>query len=79
MEAFNPDQYIDLLSEAKKEVIRKIREILLENILPTSRKFSSWYLLSKINYSKGYHADCEGPLPFIHCAPQNTFLGNIEL
>jgi uncharacterized protein YdhG (YjbR/CyaY superfamily) len=78
MKALTPDQYIELLPEERKEVIQKLRDVILSNLPPGFEEAISYgmigYVVPKTTYPKGYHANPELPLPFISIASQKNHI-----
>jgi uncharacterized protein YdhG (YjbR/CyaY superfamily) len=78
MKASTPDQYIEMLPEERKDVIRKLRETIRKNLPAGFEEEISYgmigYVVPKTIYSEGYHANPEVPLPFIHIASQKNHI-----
>lgn len=71
-------EYVDQLSEERKEVVEKLRTLLKDN-LPNG--FEEGILYGMISYHvphslypSGYHCDPKLPLPFISIASQKNFV-----
>ena len=77
-DADNVDHYIAQLPEERQAPVRRIREILREN-LPQgfeegiSYKMIGFYVPHSL-YPNGYHCDPKLPLPFINIASQKNFV-----
>lgn len=72
----HPDQYIEQLTDDRKEVFEQLRKTILEN-LPTGFEETMSYgmigfVVPHTIYSKGYHCDPKLPLPFISIASQKN-------
>jgi uncharacterized protein YdhG (YjbR/CyaY superfamily) len=78
-EAWTVDQYIDELSNDRKEVILKIRSTILENLPEGFQEEISygmiWYVVPHSIYPDGYHCTPDLPLPFINIASQKNHIG----
>jgi uncharacterized protein YdhG (YjbR/CyaY superfamily) len=72
------EQYIDTISEDKKEAFVMIREIILENLPSGFQEELSYGMLGFVVphtiYPKGYHCNPKLPLPFISLAAQKNFI-----
>lgn len=68
------DEYISELPEERKEVIRKLRTIILQNVPNGIIENMSYgmigYVVSFDKYPKGYHCKPKKELPFINLASQ---------
>jgi Domain of unknown function (DU1801) len=73
-----PQDYIDALSEDRKQAILDIREALLTNLPKGFREEMSYgmlgYVVPHTLYPQGYHCDPKLPLPFISLASQKNFI-----
>ena len=78
IEAKSVDEYINKLPEERKEVVSKIREIILENIPEGFEETISYgmigYVVPHSIYPDGYHCDPKLPLPFANVASQKNFV-----
>jgi uncharacterized protein YdhG (YjbR/CyaY superfamily) len=76
--AISPEQYINELPVDRKEVIRKLRQTILENIPSGFEEQMSYgmlgYIVPHSIYPDGYHCSPELPLPFINLASQKNFV-----
>lgn len=76
--AESPDQYIARLPEERKEVMQKLRNVILENLPPGFAEITSYgmlgYAVPHSIYPAGYHCDPKQPLPFISIASQKNFI-----
>lgn len=79
-EANTPEAYIEQLPEDRKEPIRRLRKIILDNLPEGFEEQMSYgmlgYVVPHSVYPKGYHVNPELPLPFINLASQKN---NISL
>jgi len=77
-DAKTPEAYIAALPEDRKQVITKLREIILENIPKGFQEQMSYgmlgYVVPHSLYPKGYHCNTKLPLPFINLASQKNFI-----
>jgi uncharacterized protein YdhG (YjbR/CyaY superfamily) len=78
MKASTPDQYIEMLPEERRELIQNLRETIRKNLPSGFEEEISYgmigYVVPKTLYPKGYHANPEVPLPFIHIASQKNHI-----
>lgn len=78
IEANSPDAYIAQLPEERKEVINKIRKVVLENLPKGFHEEMSYgmigYVVPHSIYPDGYHCDPKLPLPFMSMASQKNFV-----
>jgi len=76
--ANTPDEYIAQLPQERKEVIEKLRAILLENLPKGFTEQLSYgmlgYVVPHSLYPAGYHVQPELPLPFINLASQKNYI-----
>ncbi|WP_036151539.1 DUF1801 domain-containing protein [Maribacter forsetii] len=76
--ANTPDEYIAQLPLERKEVIEKIRGIILQNLPNGFEEQLSYgmlgYVVPHSLYPAGYHVQAELPLPFINLASQKNFI-----
>ena len=77
--AKTPQEYIDSLPPDRREVISKIREVLLKNLPDGFEETMGYgmlgYVVPHSLYQKGYRCDPEEPLPYINLASQKHFIG----
>ena len=73
------EKYIDELSVNRKEVIQKLREIVLENLPEGFQECMNYgmigYVVPHSIYPDGYHCDTSLPLPFMNIASQKNHIG----
>lgn len=73
------EKYIDELSVDRKEVIQKLREIVLENLPEGFQECMNYgmigYVVPHSIYPDGYHCDTSLPLPFMNIASQKNHIG----
>ncbi len=73
-----PEQYIDQLPEDRKEVIKKLRKVILDNLptgfIETMSYGMIGYGVPHSIYPKGYHVNPKQLLPFINVASQKNFI-----
>ena len=73
-----PEQYIDQLPEDRKEVIKKLRKVILDNLpkgfIETMSYGMIGYGVPHSIYPKGYHVNPKQLLPFINVASQKKFI-----
>ncbi len=73
-------EYIDQLTNDRKEIILKIRKVILDNLPEGFVECINYkmigYVVPHSLYPKGYHCDPKLPLPFINLASQK---GHIAL
>ena len=76
--ATSPKQYISELPDDRKEVISKLRQIILNNLPKGFEEQMSYGMLGFVvphsQYPGGYHCSPELPLPFINLASQKNFV-----
>ena len=76
--AITVDEYIKDLPEDRKEVIEKIRKVILDNLPKGFEETISYgmlgYVVPHSIYPKGYHCNTNLPLPFINIASQKNFI-----
>lgn len=76
--ANTPDEYIAQLPPERKEVIEKLRGIILQNLPNGFEEQLSYgmlgYVVPHSLYPAGYHVQQELPLPFINLASQKNFI-----
>lgn len=73
-----PEQYIQQLDNDRKQVINKLRGIILDNIpdgfMETTANQTISYVVPHSIYPEGYHCDPASPLPFISIASQKNHI-----
>ncbi|PQB03840.1 DUF1801 domain-containing protein [Aureitalea marina] len=77
--ARTPEQYLSELTEDRKEVIGRLRQIILDNIPEGFEECMNYgmlgYVVPHSLYPDGYHCDPKLPLPFINLASQKNHIG----
>ncbi len=72
------DEYLDQLPEERKEVLTKIRKVILDNLPEGFREELNYgmpgYVVPHSIYPAGYHCDPKLPLPFMNIASQKNFV-----
>jgi len=78
-DAKTPEAYIESLPEDRKEVISKLRAVLLKNLPKGFEETMNYgmlgYVVPHSTYPDGYHCDPKQPLPFINLASQKNHIG----
>lgn len=76
--AATPDEYINQVSDDKREAVSLLRKTILENIPAGFVEQMSYgmigYVVPFSIYPKGYHCDSKLPLPFLNIAAQKNFI-----
>lgn len=76
--AQSPDEYVELVSDDKREAISRLREVILENLPEGFRECVNYgmigYVVPHELYPQGYHCDPKLPLPFMSIAAQKNFI-----
>ncbi|WP_091623958.1 DUF1801 domain-containing protein [Maribacter orientalis] len=76
--ANSPKDYVDQLPRERREVIEKIRTVILQNLPQGFKEQLSYgmlgYVVPHSVYPPGYHVNPELPLPFINLASQKNFI-----
>ncbi len=76
--AISPEQYINELPDDRKEVIKKLRKTILDNLPKGFEEQMSYgmlgYVVPHSIYPDGYHCSPELPLPFMNVASQKNFI-----
>lgn len=74
--AQTPDQYINELTEERKEVMQKLRSIIKKNLPKEFEEQINYgmlgYVVPHAIYPAGYHCDPKQPLPFLALASQKN-------
>ncbi len=72
------EQYLQELPEERKEVVGKLREVILENLPKGFKECMNYgmlgYVVPHSLYPEGYHCDPKLPLPFMNLASQKNFV-----
>jgi uncharacterized protein YdhG (YjbR/CyaY superfamily) len=78
IKADTPEEYIAKLPDDRKEVISKLREVILRKIPEGFKEVMSYcmigYVVPHSIYPEGYHTDPKQPLPFINIASQKNHI-----
>lgn len=78
IKAKTPEEYIDNIPDSRREAVRKLRKIILENLPKGFTETIGYgmigYVVPHSIYPKGYHANPKLPLPFINLASQKNFI-----
>lgn len=78
IKAANPDQYMEKIPEARKEAMRKLRNVIKENLPEGFEETMIYgmigYVVPHSIYPDGYHADPSLPLSFISIASQKNHI-----
>jgi len=73
------EQYLTELTDDRKEVITKLRLLILDNLPEGFEEVMSYgmlgYVVPHSLYPGGYHCDPKLPLPFINLASQKQHIG----
>lgn len=76
--ATTPEQYLNELPEDRQEPMRKLREVITDNLPPDFTEAMSYgmlgYVVPHTVYPAGYHCDTKLPLPFMSIASQKNFI-----
>ncbi len=77
-DAKTPEEYIDNLPQERKDAIKKLRKIILNNLpkgfYETMNYGMIGYVVPHSIYPQGYHCKPELPLPFVNLASQKNFI-----
>lgn len=77
-EAKSPEEYINQLSEDRKEPVEKIRQTIKDNLPAGFQENMAYgmigYVVPKSIYPSGYHAKPSESLPFISIASQKNYI-----
>jgi len=78
IKAANPDEYIEKAPADRQEALKKIRQIVKDNLPSGFAEAMSYgmigYVVPHEVYPAGYHCDTKLPLPFISIANQKNFI-----
>jgi hypothetical protein len=78
IKADTPDEYVEQLPAERKDVISKLRNIILKNLPEGFKEEINYgmigYVVPKTVYPSGYHCDPKLPLPFMSIASQKNFV-----
>lgn len=76
--AKTPDEYISSLPDDRKQVMEKLRSVILKNLPEGFHETMGYgmlgYVVPHSTYPKGYHCDPKTPLPFLSIASQKNFV-----
>ena len=74
--AITPQQYLEELPNDRKEVVAKIRQVILDNLQEGYTEVMSYgmlgYVVPHSIYPDGYHCDPKQALPFMNIASQKN-------
>lgn len=77
-EAKTPEEYIAQLPEDRKEAVRRLRQVINDNIPKGYEECISYgmigWVVPKSTYPDGYHCDPSLPLPFMNLASQKRHI-----
>lgn len=77
--AKTPEQYLAELPEERKDVMIKLRQVVLDNLPNGFEETMGYGMLAYVvphsKYPDGYHCDPKLPLPFINLASQKQHIG----
>ena len=78
IKARSPEHYIDQLPEDRKQVMKKLRQTILDNLPDGFVETMSYgmigYVVPHTVYPDGYHVDPKQPLPFMSIASQKNYV-----
>lgn len=76
--ATTPEQYLNELPEDRQEPMRKLHQVITDNLPPDFTEAMSYgmigYVVPHSVYPPGYHCDTKLPLPFMSIASQKNFV-----
>jgi hypothetical protein len=76
MEASTPEAYLDSVQEERKAVMRRLHELIMENLPQGFEAGIGYgmlgYVVPHSLYPAGYHCDPKQPLPFMGLASQKN-------
>jgi hypothetical protein len=76
MEASTPEAYLDSVQEERKAVMRRLHELIMENLPQGFEAGVGYgmlgYVVPHSLYPAGYHCDPKQPLPFMGLASQKN-------
>ena len=76
--AATPEQYLKELPAERKESVKKLRDVVIKNLLTGFKEMMNYgmlgYVLPHETYPAGYHCDPKLPLPFANIASQKSFI-----
>ncbi|TKC00841.1 DUF1801 domain-containing protein [Pedobacter cryophilus] len=78
LSAETPEDYIAQLPDERKQVMSKLREVIIKNIPKGFEETINYgmigYVVPHSIYPNGYHCDTKLPLPFLAIASQKHFV-----
>lgn len=78
IEANSPEQYLELIPDERKQVMKKLRQTILGNLPKGFHEEMSYgmigYVVPHSVYPDGYHCNPKLPLPFMSIASQKNFV-----
>lgn len=78
IKANTPDEYIEQLTEERKEAVSKLRDVIRKNLPEGFEETISYgmigYVVPHERYPAGYRPDPKLPLPFINIASQKNHI-----
>jgi hypothetical protein len=78
IKAETPEEYIEKIPEDRKDAIRSLRKVILENLPSGFQEVIGYgmigYVVPHSIYPKGYHSTPKLPLPFINLASQKNHI-----
>ncbi len=76
--ANTPEEYIAQIPEERKEPLKKLRKVILDNLPKGFEESIQYgmigYVVPHSIYPDGYHCDPKIPLPFMNIASQKNFI-----
>lgn len=76
--ANSPEEYIAQIPEERKEPLKKLRKVILDNLPKGFEESIQYgmigYVVPHSIYPDGYHCDPKIPLPFMNIASQKNFV-----
>jgi len=76
--ADSPEDYINQIPEERKEVMKKLRNVIQNNLPKGFEEGMNYnmigYYVPHSIYPDGYHCDTKLPLPFMNIASQKNFI-----
>lgn len=77
-QASTPEQYLDELPEDRQAPMRRLRQVVLDNLTGGFEECMSYgmlgYVVPHSVYPPGYHCNPDLPLPFMNLASQKHFI-----
>ena len=78
IKANSPEEYIENIPEGRKEAVKSIRKVILENLPKGFAEVMCYgmigYVVPHSIYPKGYHVTPKLPLPYINLASQKNHI-----